>query len=166
VTCIFGSQPHDLRFAKRDTFLQRLTLYNSKLFSSTLSRTYFLSNICLHEASFNMISPEDPSSSSQRASSTVPYDPPGQVLTTDRLDAYMGEGGPMLNNYTRHSRIGGGQHGEVYLCYKINTRYPPGHPDRRMAVVSPNISCKSSLLRSTTLLPIGYEIGQTRQPSC
>lgn len=66
-----------------------------------------------------------------------PFDPEGDVLTTDRLEAYMDEGRPMLNNYTRHAKIGGGQHGEVYLCYKVDPRFPPGHPDRRIPVVRP-----------------------------
>jgi SNF1-activating kinase 1 len=79
------------------------------------------------------------------ASQSAPYDPPGEVLTTDHLDAYMEDGRPMLNNYTRHSKIGGGQHGEVYLCYKINTRYARGHPDRRMAVVSQRLVHVASL---------------------
>lgn len=65
----------------------------------------------------------------------APFDP-GDVVTTEHLDAYMDEGRPMLNNYTRHAKIGGGQHGEVYLCYYTNTRYPQGHPDRRVPVVS------------------------------
>lgn len=82
-----------------------------------------------------MITP-DHSSPSQPASSSIPYDPPGDVLTTDRLDAYMEDGKPMLNNYIRHSKIGGGQHGEVYLCYQINPRFPRDHPGRRLAVVS------------------------------
>lgn len=66
---------------------------------------------------------------------TAPFDP-GDVVTTDRLDAYMDEGRPMLNNYIRHAKIGEGHHGEVYLCYQTNPRLPPNHPDRRIAVVS------------------------------
>jgi hypothetical protein len=82
-----------------------------------------------------MTTPED-SSPSQGASSTFPYDPPGEVLTTDHLEpSRMEDGRPMLNNYIRHSKIGGGQHGEVYLCYQINARHPRGHPARQLAVV-------------------------------
>ncbi|RDB29124.1 Serine/threonine-protein kinase ssp1 [Hypsizygus marmoreus] len=68
----------------------------------------------------------------------APFDP-GDVVTTDRLEAYMDEGKPMLNNYARHAKIGGGQHGEVYLCYKINTRVPPGDPDRRVPVAMKSV---------------------------
>ncbi|KAF9463947.1 kinase-like domain-containing protein [Collybia nuda] len=68
-----------------------------------------------------------------------PFDPEGDVLTTDRLEAYMDEGRPMLNNYTRHAKIGGGQHGEVYLCYKVDPRFPPGHPDRRIPVAMKSV---------------------------
>ena len=89
-----------------------------------------------------MISP-DLDSQSQLLPSTIPYDPPGDVLTTDRLDAYMEDGKPMLNNYIRHSKIGGGQHGEVYLCYQINPRYPRDHRGRRLAVVSQCLVCFS-----------------------
>ena len=69
----------------------------------------------------------------------------------------------MLNNYTRHSRIGGGQHGEVYLCYKINPRYPPGHPDRRMPVVR-SLSIFRILALIGSARDAGYEIRETRQP--
>lgn len=48
----------------------------------------------------------------------------------------MDHGRPMLNNYTRYAKVGGGQHGEVYLCYKLNPRLPQGHPERRIPVVS------------------------------
>jgi len=43
--------------------------------------------------------------------------PPGAVPTTDRLDARLDRGKPMLNQYTRWAKVGGGQHGEVYLCF-------------------------------------------------
>lgn len=89
-----------------------------------------LTFILSYEASFKIMS--SPASSSQ----LLPYDPPGEVPTTVHLDAYMDEGRPMLNKYTRHSKIGGGQHGEVYLCYEIDPTYPLGHPERRRAVVS------------------------------
>ncbi|KAF8895971.1 kinase-like domain-containing protein [Infundibulicybe gibba] len=62
------------------------------------------------------------------------FDPPGDVLTTETLETYTDEGRPMLNNYARHAKVGGGQHGKVYLCYKINTHFPVGHPDRRIPV--------------------------------
>jgi len=68
----------------------------------------------------------------------APFDP-GDVVTTDRLNAYMDEGRPMLNNYTRHAKIGEGQHGEVYLCYRTNPRYPQGHPDRRVPVAMKSV---------------------------
>lgn len=44
---------------------------------------------------------------------------------------------PMLNNYVRYARVGVGQHGEVYLCHRIDTTYPEGHPSRRIPVVCP-----------------------------
>ncbi|KAF8072231.1 kinase-like domain-containing protein [Lyophyllum atratum] len=68
----------------------------------------------------------------------APFDP-GDVVTTDRLNAYRDEGRPMLNNYTRHAKIGEGQHGEVYLCYQVNPRYPHGHPDRRVPVAMKSV---------------------------
>ncbi|KAF5359361.1 hypothetical protein D9756_003593 [Leucocoprinus leucothites] len=30
----------------------------------------------------------------------------------------------MLNNYTRYARIGNGHHGEVFLCFRIDARFP------------------------------------------
>ncbi|GLB40716.1 putative protein tyrosine kinase [Lyophyllum shimeji] len=68
----------------------------------------------------------------------APFDP-GDVVTTDRLNAYRDEGRPMLNNYARHAKIGEGQHGEVYLCYQTNPRYPQGHPNRRIPVAMKSV---------------------------
>lgn len=84
--------------------------------------------------------PEDPSAC-QCPSTSIPYDPPGEVLTTDhlRVEPSMDDGRPMLNNYIRYSKIGGGQHGEVYLCHKVNTRYPVNHPERRLAVAMKSV---------------------------
>ncbi|KAG5637956.1 hypothetical protein H0H81_002484 [Sphagnurus paluster] len=67
----------------------------------------------------------------------APFDP-ADVVTTDHLAAYLDAGRPMLNNYTRHAKIGEGQHGEVYLCYQVN-KYPPGHPDRRVPVAMKSV---------------------------
>lgn len=109
--------------------------------------------------------PEDPSAC-QCPSTSIPYDPPGEVLTTDhlRVEPSMDDGRPMLNNYIRYSKIGGGQHGEVYLCHKVNTRYPVNHPERRLAVVSQCL-VRVAGLALNHLLALGYEIGQTREPS-
>ncbi|KAG5644172.1 hypothetical protein DXG03_009013 [Asterophora parasitica] len=68
----------------------------------------------------------------------APFDP-ADVVTTEHLDAYMDEGRPMLNTYTRHAKIGEGQHGEVYLCYQVNPRLPQGHPDRRIPVAMKSV---------------------------
>jgi len=68
-------------------------------------------------------------------SSSLLFDP-GEVVTTNRLKAFMDMGRPMLNNYIRHAKVGGGQHGEVYLCYKVNPRLAHDDPDRRLPVVS------------------------------
>ncbi|KAG5350246.1 hypothetical protein C0989_011950 [Termitomyces sp. Mn162] len=69
----------------------------------------------------------------------VPFDP-AHVVTTDRLDAYIDDARrPMLNNYTRHAKIGDGHHGEVYLCYQLNTKLPEGHSDRRLLVAMKSV---------------------------
>ncbi|KDR75973.1 hypothetical protein GALMADRAFT_68116 [Galerina marginata CBS 339.88] len=51
----------------------------------------------------------------------------------------MDEGRPMLNNYIRHVKVGGGQHGDVYLCQRVNTRLPPGDPQRRIPVAMKSV---------------------------
>ncbi|KAG6901447.1 hypothetical protein C0995_011781 [Termitomyces sp. Mi166 len=72
-------------------------------------------------------------------SSNPPFDP-DNVVTTDRLDAYIDDARrPMLNNYTRHAKIGDGHHGEVYLCYQLNTKLPLGHSDRRIPVAMKSV---------------------------
>ena len=68
-------------------------------------------------------------------SSSLLFDP-GEVVTTNRLKANMDMGRPMLNNYIRHAKVGGGQHGEVYLCYKVNPRLAQDNPESRFPVVS------------------------------
>ena len=73
---------------------------------------------------------------SQCASTPVLFDPEGDVLTTDHLNAFVDEGRPMLNNYFRHVQVGCGQHGDVYLCHRVNVCLPIGHPERRIPVVS------------------------------
>ncbi|KAF8910538.1 kinase-like domain-containing protein [Gymnopilus junonius] len=79
--------------------------------------------------------PLDPQSSAQ----TI-FDPQGEVLTTKHFDAYYDESSrPMINNYVRHVKVGGGQHGDVYLCYQINTRLPSGHPQRRIPVAMKSV---------------------------
>ena len=71
---------------------------------------------------------------------TPPFDP-AEVLTTHRLDAHMDRdmGRPMLNNYTRYAKVGGGQHGEVYLCCRTDPKLPLDHPEHRIFVVSKQI---------------------------
>ncbi|KAF9446158.1 kinase-like protein [Macrolepiota fuliginosa MF-IS2] len=54
---------------------------------------------------------------------SILYDPPG-VTMTDKLSANIADGRPMLNNYTRYARIGNGHHGEVFLCFRIDARFP------------------------------------------
>ena len=71
----------------------------------------------------------------QSAITPVLFDPDGDVLTTDHLNAFVDEGRPMLNNYFRHVQVGCGQHGEVYLCHRVNVSLPIGHPERRIPVV-------------------------------
>lgn len=73
---------------------------------------------------------------SQRASTPILFDPEGDVLTTDHLNAFIDEGRPMLNNYFRHVQVGCGQHGVVYLCHRVNVCLPIQHPARRIPVVS------------------------------
>ena len=72
---------------------------------------------------------------SQSALTPVLFDPEGEVLTTNRLNVFVDEGRPMLNNYFRHVQVGWGQHGDVYLCHKVNVSLPVGHPERRIPVV-------------------------------
>lgn len=74
---------------------------------------------------------------SQSANHPVLFDPEGDVPTTNHLNAFVDEGRPMLNNYFRHVRVGCGQHGDVYLCHRVNVCLPIGHPERRIPVVSP-----------------------------
>ncbi|KAG6898671.1 hypothetical protein C0993_005248 [Termitomyces sp. T159_Od127] len=70
---------------------------------------------------------------------SAPFDP-AVVVTTDRLDAYVDDDRrPMLNNYTRHAKIGDGHHGEVYLCYQLNARLPQGDAGRRIAVAMKSV---------------------------
>lgn len=87
---------------------------------------------------------------SQCASTPVLFDPEGDVLTTDHLNAFVDEGRPMLNNYFRHVQVGCGQHGEVYLCHRVNARLPMRHSDRRIPVVRPLVSTK--ILKSISLI--------------
>ena len=92
--------------------------------------------------------------------SSVPFDP-AEVLTTHTLDAYIDMGRPMLNNYIRYAKVGGGQHGEVYLCYKSDPKLPTNHPEYRIPVVRlyPDLHLPLHLITRK-----GYEIRQTRQP--
>ena len=83
---------------------------------------------------------------SQSASTPVLFDPDGDVLTTDYLNAFVDEGRPMLNNYFRYVQVGCGQHGEVYLCHRVNVCLPIGHPERRIPVVR---LCLNLLLKSS-----------------
>ncbi|PFH46193.1 hypothetical protein AMATHDRAFT_77777 [Amanita thiersii Skay4041] len=45
----------------------------------------------------------------------------------------------MLNNYIRYAKVGGGQHGEVYLCYRTDPKLPQGHPERRIPVAMKSV---------------------------
>lgn len=67
----------------------------------------------------------------------VLYDP-DDVPTVARLDtAFLVEAQrPQLNNYIRHSEVGRGQHGAVYLCLRIDSAKQPGEEGRRVPVVS------------------------------
>lgn len=68
-----------------------------------------------------------------------PFDP-AEVLTTDRLEAkYNDIGCPMLNNYFRYAKVGGGQHGEVYLCHRLDSKLPPDHPEYRHVVAMKSV---------------------------
>ncbi|KAF8972145.1 kinase-like domain-containing protein [Flammula alnicola] len=67
------------------------------------------------------------------------FDPEGDVRTTLRLDRFSDEGRPMLNNYVRHVRVGGGQHGDVYLCHRINAHLLLGDPGRRIPVAMKSV---------------------------
>jgi len=71
----------------------------------------------------------------QAATPPILFDPEGDVLTTDTLTTIIEEGRPMLNDYLRYAKVGGGQHGEVYLCQRLNARAAHGDPDRRIPVV-------------------------------
>ena len=53
----------------------------------------------------------------------------------DTLTTIIEEGRPMLNDYLRYAKVGGGQHGEVYLCQRLNPKAGHGDPDRRIPVV-------------------------------
>ncbi|KAF9001589.1 kinase-like domain-containing protein [Cyathus striatus] len=59
---------------------------------------------------------------------------PKEVVTTDKLETDVLSGKAMLNDYIRLRKIGGGQHGEVYMCFKYNPRLPKGDPQRRFQV--------------------------------
>ncbi|KAF8150112.1 kinase-like domain-containing protein [Crassisporium funariophilum] len=108
----------------------------------------------------------------QRASTPILFDPEGDVLTTSTLDAFVEEGKPMLNNYVRHVKVGGGQHGEVYLCHMVNARLPPGHPDRRIPVAMKSVkrnnpraekmkSLRKQRLPATDHLPVADKLNTT-----
>lgn len=71
----------------------------------------------------------------QAATPPILFDPEGDVLTTDTLTTIIEEGRPMLNDYLRYAKVGGGQHGEVYLCQRLNPKAGHGDPDRRIPVV-------------------------------
>lgn len=78
-------------------------------------------------------------SSSISQSPSAIFDPP-VVTVTDKLTAiYVKDGDtrtkPMLNNYIRHARVGGGQHGEVFLCFRLDSKLPADDPRRLMPVV-------------------------------
>jgi [calcium/calmodulin-dependent protein kinase] kinase len=79
-------------------------------------------------------------SSSISQSPSAVFDPVIVTVTNKLTARYLNDGEtrtkPMLNNYIRHARIGGGQHGEVYLCFRIDSRLPTDDPQRLMPVVS------------------------------
>ncbi|KAG6826378.1 hypothetical protein H0H92_016070 [Tricholoma furcatifolium] len=45
----------------------------------------------------------------------------------------------MLNNYNRHIKIGDGHHGDVYLCYKVNTKLAPEDSNRHSPVAMKSV---------------------------
>lgn len=57
-----------------------------------------------------------------------PFDPPGSVTTTDVLTTHIEDRMPMLNQYIRWAKVGGGQHGEVFLGF--DTSKPNDDPER------------------------------------
>ena len=71
------------------------------------------------------------------------FDPEGDVVTTNHLEAVFDKK-PMLNNYVRLTKVGGGQHGTVYLCHRMNTKLPRDHPEYRIEVVSHQLSVVSA----------------------
>jgi [calcium/calmodulin-dependent protein kinase] kinase len=52
----------------------------------------------------------------------LPFDPVGGVRTTALLRTvrHADDRRPMINHYIRDTRVGSGQHGEVYLCYDLS----------------------------------------------
>ena len=101
--------------------------------------------------------PED----SQSASTPIFFDPEGDVLTTNHLNAFVDEGRPMLNNYFRHVQVGFGQHGDVYLCHRVNVCLPIGHPERRIPVVR---LCLKPFFNHLTKLINCPNINKTKRP--
>ncbi|KAF9552301.1 kinase-like protein [Agrocybe pediades] len=77
----------------------------------------------------------------ERPYQPVLFDPDGEVKTSDRLNAQWDEvRGPMLNNYVRYHLIGKGQHGEVYLCKRLNhTKAAEGVKARHIPVAMKSI---------------------------
>lgn len=66
---------------------------------------------------------------------------PLNVTVTKELNTYWYSNGsdkfkkPMLNNYIRYAKVGGGQHGEVFLCFKQDNHYPEDDPRRWIPMV-------------------------------
>ncbi|KAJ2917354.1 hypothetical protein MD484_g3075, partial [Candolleomyces efflorescens] len=82
-------------------------------------------------------------SSSISQSPSAVFDPVIVTVTNKLTARYLNDGEtrtkPMLNNYIRHARIGGGQHGEVYLCFRIDSRLPADDPQRLMPVAMKSV---------------------------
>ena len=77
----------------------------------------------------------------------------------DTVFRNLNEQRPMLNNYTRYARIGKGHHGEVFLCFRIDARFPVNDVRRWFPVVRPN-SALFSFGRDIILIRLrtGHEV--------
>ncbi|KAF6755450.1 other/CAMKK/ELM protein kinase [Ephemerocybe angulata] len=75
--------------------------------------------------------PED----SLKSSHSAIWDPPDVTVTSElRTTISRDMNLPMLNQYLRVARVGGGQHGEVFLCYRVDPTLPEDDPQRYMSV--------------------------------
>lgn len=91
-------------------------------------------------------------SGSLSPSHSAVFDPP-KVTVTKELNTYWYTNNgdklrkPMLNNYVRYAKVGGGQHGEVFLCYKQDNHYPEDDARRWIPMVR-LLTCGGQVLSS------------------